>query len=104
MRAALCVRGALDCARIARRRQVYALAATLRPETMCGQTNVWALPDGEYGCFEVPDGAVYICAARAARNMGFQEIFGPDFHTPKAILTVKGSDLIGAACKAPSTK
>ena len=27
---------------------VFLLAATLRPETMYGQTNAWALPEGDY--------------------------------------------------------
>jgi leucyl-tRNA synthetase len=31
--------------------KVYLLAATLRPETMYGQTNCWALPEGQYGAF-----------------------------------------------------
>ena len=31
---------------------VFLLAATLRPETMFGQTNCWALPTGEYGVYE----------------------------------------------------
>ena len=30
---------------------VFLLAATLRPETMFGQTNCWALPEGEYGAY-----------------------------------------------------
>ena len=30
-------------------RDVFLAAATLRPETMYGQTNCWALPDGDYG-------------------------------------------------------
>ena len=51
---------------------VYCLAGTLRPETMCGQTNCWILPEGEYGAFAKSETEVYICAARAARNMGFQ--------------------------------
>ena len=34
-------------------KQIFALAGTLRPETMCGQTNAWILPEGEYGAFEV---------------------------------------------------
>jgi hypothetical protein len=39
------------------RTQVYLLAATLRPETMYGQTNCWVLPhdkegaDVWYGCY-----------------------------------------------------
>lgn len=27
------------------------MAATLRPETMYGQTNAWALPDGDYAAY-----------------------------------------------------
>jgi len=27
------------------------MAATLRPETMYGQTNCWVLPDGQYGAY-----------------------------------------------------
>jgi hypothetical protein len=38
---------------------VYLMAATLRPETMYGQTNCWALPEGKYGA--------YRCAAPAGR-------------------------------------
>ena len=34
-------------------KRVFFAAATLRPETMYGQTNCWILPDGEYGAFEV---------------------------------------------------
>lgn len=33
--------------------QVYLVPATLRPETMYGQTNCWVAPDGEYGAFLV---------------------------------------------------
>ena len=29
-------------------------AATLRPETMYGQTNLWVLPEGEYQAFHGP--------------------------------------------------
>jgi leucyl-tRNA synthetase len=44
---------------------VYFMAATLRPETMYGQTNCWVLPEGDYGAFQAPDNAVYImCDAR----------------------------------------
>lgn len=78
-------------------REVYALAGTLRAETMCGQTNAWILPDGapcsrsrrvfttipaiygrdlgvsgDYGAFEQSEKVVYLCASRAARNMSFQ--------------------------------
>ena len=82
---------------------MYCLAGTLRPETMCGQTNCWILPEGEYGAFAKSDTEVYICAARAARNMGFQDVFGK-FGSPECLLTIKGKDLLGCAVKAPLTK
>ena len=89
-------------------KKIYALAATLRPETMCGQTNVWILPEGEYGCFAASDNQVYICAQRAARNMAFQGIFPTEEGKIGAkldcLLTVKGQSLIGARVKAPTTK
>ena len=82
---------------------VYCLAGTLRPETMCGQTNCWILPEGDYGAFEAKGNDVYVCAQRAARNMSFQDIL-PEFGTAKCLLTLKGSALIGCKVKAPSTK
>jgi hypothetical protein len=51
---------------------VYLMAATLRPETMYGQTNCWVLPEGEYGAYRGPNGDVYIMAARSARNLLWQ--------------------------------
>lgn len=33
--------------------KVYLAPATLRPETMYGQTNCWVLPTGDYGAYEV---------------------------------------------------
>ena len=44
--------------------KVYLMAATLRPETMYGQTNCWALPEGDYGAFLGRDDEVYIMSAR----------------------------------------
>jgi len=53
-------------------KKVYLVPATLRPETMYGQTNLWVLPEGEYGAFEINDTDVFICAERAAKNLSFQ--------------------------------
>lgn len=50
------------------------MAATLRPETMYGQTNCFLLPEGEYGCFEAKDGEVFLCSERSALNMAYQDI------------------------------
>jgi leucyl-tRNA synthetase len=52
--------------------EVFLLAATLRPETMYGQTNCWALPEGDYGAFRGRNNEVYIMTARSARNLAFQ--------------------------------
>ena len=58
---------------------VVMLAATLRPETMYGQTNCWILPhekDGSeawYGVYETHvANEVAIVGEQAARNMAFQ--------------------------------
>ncbi|XP_055388671.1 LOW QUALITY PROTEIN: leucine--tRNA ligase-like [Condylostylus longicornis] len=83
-------------------KDVFLVAATLRPETMYGQTNCFILPDGEYGlfmAFDAPvsasDGSddsgvlqrsltraeaihssktVYVCSRRSAENMALQGI------------------------------
>lgn len=54
---------------------VYLVAATLRPETMYGQTNCWLHPDIKYIGFKTSEdigGDVFICTRRAARNMSYQ--------------------------------
>ena len=81
-------------------REVFLVAATLRPETMYGQTNCFLLPDGEYGCFEGKNGEVFICSDRSALNMAYQSLLKEDKKVEK-ICVVKGSDLIGKAVKAP---
>ena len=84
-------------------KELYFVCATLRPETMYGQTNCWILPTGEYDlvlAFDKPldrnthessDGilrkmyntieealidcnSVYICSSRSAYNMAYQGI------------------------------
>ncbi|KAI9153997.1 hypothetical protein LWI28_019539 [Acer negundo] len=53
-------------------RKVYLAAATLRPETMYGQTNAWVLPEGKYGAFEINENDVFIMMERAALNLADQ--------------------------------
>lgn len=84
-------------------KRVFLLAATLRPETMPGQTNCWILPEGEYGCFKAGDKEVYVCSHRSARNMSFQDILTP-WGKPECLLEVKGQDLMGAKVRAPTSK
>ena len=51
---------------------IYMVAATLRPETMYGQTNCWLHPDIKYIAFKTTrNDEVWICTNRAARNMSY---------------------------------
>ena len=50
------------------------MAATLRPETMYGQTNCWVLPEGKYGAYRGLEGEVYILTERSALNLSYQVI------------------------------
>jgi leucyl-tRNA synthetase len=51
---------------------VFLLAATLRPETMYGQTNAWALPEGRYVAVRGLGGEVYVMTKRSALNLSYQ--------------------------------
>lgn len=53
-------------------KDIYLVAATLRPETMFGQTNCWVRPDIKYVAFETAAGDVFVCSRRSARNMAYQ--------------------------------
>lgn len=55
-----------------RGKDIFLVAATLRPETMFGQTNCWVRPDMKYIGFETVNGDIFICTQRAARNMSYQ--------------------------------
>jgi leucyl-tRNA synthetase len=83
-------------------KQVFLAPATLRPETMYGQTNCFVLPEGDYGAFEMVNGDILIMSARAAIGLAHQDqakVWGK----AEAIVTMKGSDLIGLPLKAPLT-
>jgi leucyl-tRNA synthetase len=81
-------------------RTVYLPAATLRPETMYGQTNCWVLPTGEYSAYEVVGGDVFICSQHSAQNMAYQSIL-PHYGVASPIASFTGSDLIGLPLRAP---
>lgn len=83
-------------------RKIYLCAATLRAETMFGQTNCFILPEGEYGLYEMKNDELFVMSARAARNMAFQELTKEDQKYP-TLATVKGEKLIGKKLKAPLT-
>jgi leucyl-tRNA synthetase len=81
---------------------VFLLAATLRPETMCGQTNCWALPDGTYGVYKGLNNEYYVMTERSALNLSYQDRM-PVTGKPELVLTVKGSDLLGLPLSSPSS-
>jgi leucyl-tRNA synthetase len=81
-------------------KKVFLVAATLRPETMYGQTNCWVGPDVVYGVFKKSPSEFYVCTERSARNMAFQLILA-EFGKYEKIFTLKGSDLIGLKIKGP---
>lgn len=81
---------------------VFLVAATLRPETMYGQTNCWLHPDITYIAFPVKSGEIFVSTSRAARNMAYQD-FTSEFGKTDVILRIKGKDLMGVALKAPLT-
>ncbi|KAK6945521.1 Methionyl/Valyl/Leucyl/Isoleucyl-tRNA synthetase, anticodon-binding [Dillenia turbinata] len=81
-------------------RKVYLAAATLRPETMYGQTNAWVLPEGQYGAFEINETDVFIVTARAALNLSYQN-FSRVPQKPTCLVEFKGYDLIGLPLKSP---
>jgi leucyl-tRNA synthetase len=69
-------------------------AATLRPETMYGQTNAWVLPGGEYGVYQMnDDDELFVCSERSAMNMSWQGMM-PVEGAPTKVATVKGSELL----------
>lgn len=84
-------------------RPVYMVAATLRPETMYGQTNVFVLPDGEYGAFDVSETGreVFVCSERSANNMSYQGL-APEWGKPSQLAALSGTDLLGLAVSAPN--
>ncbi|GFN80924.1 leucine--tRNA ligase, cytoplasmic [Plakobranchus ocellatus] len=81
-------------------RNVYLVAATLRPETMFGQTNCWVRPDMKYVAVEVNGGDVYVSTRRAARNMSYQDMT-PNFGSLNVLAELVGQDLVGVGVEAP---
>ncbi|KAI0031473.1 leucyl-tRNA synthetase [Vararia minispora EC-137] len=81
-------------------RKVFLVAATLRPETMYGQTNCFVGTSIKYGVFAANDKEAYVCTLRAARNMAFQGTF--DVRGQINQLTeIEGSKIVGSKIAAP---
>ena len=94
--------------------EVVLPAATLRPETMYGQTNAFVLPTGEYQVYRTQKNEVFVCTDRSALNMAFQDAVFKPFEGPAGAFTwgecanrklgnLLGQHLLGCAIKAPLT-
>lgn len=94
------------------KRPLYLVAATLRPETMFGQTNCFVLPEGEYGAFEMNDGKeIFICSEHSAKNMSCQGLVNSNIDNETNIGNytyilsgIMRTDLIGLPLSAPLVK
>ncbi|XP_056302105.1 leucine--tRNA ligase, cytoplasmic [Danio aesculapii] len=81
---------------------IFLVAATLRPETMFGQTNCWIRPDMKYVVFETANGDLFISTQRSARNMSYQGFTKENGVVP-VIMNIMGQDVLGCALSAPLT-
>ncbi|KAK4667545.1 cytosolic leucyl tRNA synthetase [Podospora pseudopauciseta] len=80
--------------------KVYLVPATLRAETMYGQTCCFVGPSITYGLYKASDKEYFVITERAARNMAYQGIFEKE-GVPEKAADVLGSDLIGTVVNAP---
>lgn len=81
---------------------IFLVAATLRPETMFGQTNVWIRPDMKYVAHRLASGEIFVSTMRAARNMcyqGFCKVEGK----VDVVADLIGQDIMGIALSGPLT-
>lgn len=78
------------------------VAATLRPETMYGQTNCWLHPDIKYIAFETVKKEMWICTLRSARNMSYQGFTDKNGEV-KVLFELTGMELMGVKLLAPLT-
>ncbi|XP_035480989.1 leucine--tRNA ligase, cytoplasmic [Scophthalmus maximus] len=83
-------------------KNIFLVAATLRPETMFGQTNCWVRPDMKYVAFETTSGDIFICTSRSARNMSYQGFTKENGVVP-VVMEILGQDILGSALSAPLT-
>ena len=89
---------------------VYLVPATLRPETMYGQTNCFVLPTGEYGAYYIDaTKEVFVMSARSARGLSCQAYdaakdvyFTKEFGKIECLETFSGEELLGLPLKAPN--
>ncbi|PSR80064.1 hypothetical protein BD289DRAFT_77163 [Coniella lustricola] len=80
---------------------IFFVPATLRPETMYGQTACYVGPKLTYGIYQASENDYYVIGDRAARNMAFQGLLKDNGAAPKSLVDIQGSDCIGTLVNAP---
>ncbi|KAF5051885.1 Valine--tRNA ligase [anaerobic digester metagenome] len=76
---------------------MYLVAATLRPETVFGQTNFWVNPNADYVKVKVGE-EIWVVSEDAYFKLGYQ------MDGIQRISSIKGSELIGLKCVAPMVR
>ncbi|KAH3902347.1 leucine--tRNA ligase CDC60 SCDLUD_002167 [Saccharomycodes ludwigii] len=89
-----------NCADLDKSKKFYFVAATLRPETMYGQTCCFVSPRIEYGIFDGGHNSYYITTERAFKNMSYQKLT-PKRGYYKPVITINGKKFIGTKIHAP---
>jgi len=90
-------------------KSIFFVPATLRPETMYGQTNCFVLPTGEYGAFYIDaTDEIFIMSDRSARGLSCQlydkskdQYFTKEFGKIEKLESFTGDELLGLPLKAP---
>ena len=87
--------------------EVFFVPATLRPETMYGQTCCFVGPNIKYGIFKVSENVYYVFTRRAAWNLAFQgtffktDSFARDIKELPPVVEFAGSEVVGTLINAP---
>lgn len=80
--------------------KVFLVAATLRPETMYGQSCCFVSPKIDYGVFHAGNGEYFITTKRAFKNMCFQKLT-PTRGDYTATLHINGGAIVGSKIQPP---
>ncbi|KAI6346186.1 2-isopropylmalate synthase [Pyricularia grisea] len=80
---------------------VFLVPATLRPETMYGQTCCFVGPKLKYGLFKASEKEYFVVTERSAKNMAFQGLLEKDMTVPEKLADLVGADIVGTRVNAP---
>lgn len=89
----------IESANLDKSKNIYFVAATLRPETMYGQTCCFVSSKIEYGVFDAGD-SYYITTQRAFKNMSYQRLT-PVRGQYISEVNIMGENFIGTKIRAP---